>query len=246
MSAIDRSMMVVETGSSTGSAASPNAPPAAPDAVASQDDFLKARMAVTTHDDQIETGIGCNRQDRRLNIHAISFHALDARREAAPRQMCHQGGHGYVRGYVRIVDADDSDSLRTSQKRRCVTKGTRRQAASVPCNADVLRLKRALVRIGNKKHRAAGLKKYFLRKGVVVRVTIGLGLQHDCQIVEPCQGAHGCCRFGRDACKPPQAIGNTCVSDFSFEHRECCISPGQRALAVDLEHGGDRCRTVSG
>jgi hypothetical protein len=35
MSAIDRSMMVVETGSSTGSAASPNVPPAAPDAVAS-------------------------------------------------------------------------------------------------------------------------------------------------------------------------------------------------------------------
>jgi hypothetical protein len=35
MSAIERSMMVVETGSSTGSAASPNVPPAAPDAVAS-------------------------------------------------------------------------------------------------------------------------------------------------------------------------------------------------------------------
>jgi hypothetical protein len=34
MSAIDRSMMVVETGSSAGSAASPNVPPAAPDAVA--------------------------------------------------------------------------------------------------------------------------------------------------------------------------------------------------------------------
>ncbi len=35
MSAIERSMMTVETGSSTGSAASPNVPPAAPDAVAS-------------------------------------------------------------------------------------------------------------------------------------------------------------------------------------------------------------------
>jgi hypothetical protein len=35
MSAIDRSMITVDTGSSTGSAASPNVPPAAPEAVAS-------------------------------------------------------------------------------------------------------------------------------------------------------------------------------------------------------------------
>jgi hypothetical protein len=35
MSAIDRSMMTVDTGNSTGSAANPNVPPAAPDAVAS-------------------------------------------------------------------------------------------------------------------------------------------------------------------------------------------------------------------
>ena len=35
MSAIDRSMITVDTGSSTGSAAIPNVPPAAPDAVAS-------------------------------------------------------------------------------------------------------------------------------------------------------------------------------------------------------------------
>jgi len=35
MSAIERSMMTVDAGSSTGSAASPNVPPTAPDAVAS-------------------------------------------------------------------------------------------------------------------------------------------------------------------------------------------------------------------
>ena len=50
MSAIDRSMMTVDTGSSTGSAASPNVPPAAPEAVAS------ARCSSTEDPDEDDEG----------------------------------------------------------------------------------------------------------------------------------------------------------------------------------------------
>src|ERR1700687_2040957 len=102
---------------------------------------------------------------------------LDARRKPMPRQMRRQGSRGRFRRRLRLVDADDRDGLRASQKRRGVTKGARRQAAAVPRDADAPRVKRTFMRIGDEENRAARLKKNFLWHSVVERVSVRLGVQ---------------------------------------------------------------------
>src|SRR5665213_3368288 len=104
--------------------------------------------------------------------------------------MSFQSCSGHIRGYFLLVDADDGDGLGASQKRCGVAKGACGQAASIPDDADVLRFKRPFMRIWNKNDRAAGLKKNLLRYGVVERVAVWLGLQHDRQVVESCQRAY--------------------------------------------------------
>jgi hypothetical protein len=128
---------------------------------AAQNALLQARMAVAAHDDQIETGVGCDRQNCRLDIRVICTRALDLRRKAMPGQMCCQGRRGGIGRCLCLVDADDGDRLRASQKRRSVTNGARRQSASVPRDPDAPRLKRTPVRIGYEKNRTTGLKRNF-------------------------------------------------------------------------------------
>ena len=84
----------------------------------SQNALFKTRMAVASHDDQIETGVCRDREDGGLDIGAVRSHALDARGKAMPRQMHRQGRRGRIRRCLRLVDADDGDGLRVSAVQR--------------------------------------------------------------------------------------------------------------------------------
>jgi hypothetical protein len=81
MSAIERSMMVVETGSSSGSAASPNVPPAAPDAVAS----ARCRNC------ELDRGEDGSVRNATLSAASSPFEVADAIARAG--MVCTQGAH---------------------------------------------------------------------------------------------------------------------------------------------------------
>ncbi len=98
----------------------------------------------------------------------------------------------------------------------------------------MLRFERALMRIWNKDDRAAGLKKHLLRDDVVERVDVGFRLQHDGQVVEPGQRAHGRREIGRAAGKRQEIIRDAGVSGFRFKHRERGVGPRQCAFVFDL------------
>src|ERR1700743_2798173 len=114
----------------------------------------------------------------------VGAHPDDARGQVVARQMSLQGCGGHVCGKLLLVDADNGDTLCGSQKWRGIMYSACGQPASVPGDADVLRFKRAFTGIRNKNDRAARLKKYFLRYGVVEGVVVRFWLQHDRQVVE--------------------------------------------------------------
>ena len=93
--------------------------------------LVQARMAVTTHDDQIEIDIGRNGQDRRLDIRTIGVHVQDVRGQFLAGQMSLQGGGGHIRRYFLLIDADDGDGFRGAEKRSGVACSASRTASTV-------------------------------------------------------------------------------------------------------------------
>src|ERR1700761_5727422 len=160
--------------------------------------------------------------------------------------MSFKGYGGHIGGYFVLVDNDDGDSLRTSQKRCGIMQGTRGQAASIPGDADMFRLKRPFVRIRNKNDRTASLKKHLLRYGVIERVAVRFWLEYDRQVVESRQGAYSRRDFGRTAHKRLNTISDACVPGFRFKHRERGLGPRQCAFVIDLKHSSDRSATIDG
>src|ERR1700692_1458868 len=116
-----------------------------------------------------------------------------------------------------------------ARARKGAASRTARAATRLPSHAMPTRLGiiRTLMRVGNEKNRPARLKQDCLRHGIVEGAGLGLGLQHDCQIVEPRHRADGLGSFGRYFCQRLQAIANSCIPGFGFENSKRSFGPRQ-------------------
>lgn len=179
-----------------------------------------------------------------MDINVVRSHTLGTRRKPTSRQVRRQGRRRRFRRRRRLVDADDGDGLRASQERCGVTNGARRQTAAIPCDANAPRLKRTFMRIRDEEHRTARLKENFLRHGVVECAAVGLGLQHNSQVIKPRRGADGCGGFERKVCERLEAISYASVARFGFKDGEGGIGPRQCAFTLDLKHRRDRRAAV--